>query len=49
MIAPLLNELLALLVRGLPRFFLLGAPFLAFAIALAAFVDTKLPRSSREV
>jgi hypothetical protein len=43
MTATFLNELFAEMVRALPRLFLLGAPFLAIGIMLAAIADTRLP------
>ena len=46
MIATLFNELIATLVGTLPRLFLLGAPFLAIGIVLAAVLDTKLPKGA---
>ena len=46
MTATFLNELFAAMVRALPRLFLLGAPFLAIGIMIAAIADTKLPEKA---
>ena len=46
MTATFLNELFAAMVRTLPRLFLLGAPFLAIGIIVAAIADTKLPEKA---
>jgi hypothetical protein len=46
MTATLLNELFAAMVRALPRLFLLGAPFLAIGIIVAAIADTRLPEKA---
>lgn len=43
MIFILLKDLFATLVASLPTLFLLGAPFLLLLVALAAFVDARLP------
>ena len=43
MTATFLNELFAAMVRTLPRLFLLGAPFLAIGMLIAAIADTRLP------
>jgi hypothetical protein len=45
MIATFLNELVTRLVDALPRFFIVGAPILALVIAVAAFVDARMPGS----
>jgi len=46
MTATFLNELFAAMVRTLPRLFLLGAPFLAIGIMIAAIADTKVPNGA---
>lgn len=46
MIATFQNELVTELVRMLPRLFFVGAPVLALVIAVAAFVDARMPGSA---
>jgi len=43
MSATFLNELITVLVQMLPRLFIVGAPVLGLAIAVAAFVDARMP------
>jgi len=43
MLAFLSNELLAMVMRALPRFFLVGAPVLVAVVAAMALVDAKIP------
>lgn len=47
MIATFLNELFATVIGILPRLFLFGVPVLVIGIALAAFLDTRLPERAR--
>jgi hypothetical protein len=43
MIALYWNQLFETIVRALPAVFLVGAPILLVALALAAFVDARVP------
>ena len=43
MIANFMNELAAALVQALPRVFLVGAPLLVIANAVAALLDARMP------
>ena len=43
MIATFLNQLVTDWMEALPRLFAVGAPILVLVIAIAAFVDARLP------
>jgi hypothetical protein len=43
MIATFLDGLVTGLMQALPRLFVIGAPILALVIAVAAFVDARMP------
>ena len=49
MMATYFDELLGQLMPALPRFLLIGAPFLLIGCGLAALLDAKLPWRRRRV
>ena len=46
MTAPLLEQILATVTQALPRLFLFGAPVLVVVMAIAAFLDARMPFTS---
>ena len=44
-----LQAILATVTQALPRLFLFGAPILAIVVAIAAFLDTRIPWSADHV
>lgn len=39
----LFSQLFTIIVKALPRMFLLGAPLLMAAVTIAALIDTRIP------